>query len=62
MNLPGKDYLGDGVYVEVEDGMLKVTTEDGVETSNIIFFEPEVFQALVRFTKRVAEVDKRFES
>ncbi len=40
-----KAYIGDGVYVEIEDGMLKLTTEreNGIET---IYLEPAVFQAL----------------
>lgn len=43
-----KRYLGDGVYVEVEAGMLKLTTErEGrIET---IYLEPEVFDALREF-------------
>lgn len=63
MGLPTKDYIGDGVYVEMEDGMIKVTTEDGLpgeEETNVIYLEPEVYKALVRFADRVAKEDKRF--
>ncbi len=49
----GKEYLGDGVYVEVEGGMFKVTTEDGTRATNTIFLEPEVYRALVGYATRV---------
>lgn len=48
-----KDYLGDGVYVDVEKGMLKLTMENGIETTNTIFLEPEVYEALVRYVERI---------
>jgi hypothetical protein len=44
-----KQYLGDAVYVEVEHGMLKLTTEDGIQATNTIYLEPEVFAALVQY-------------
>lgn len=44
-----KQYLGDSVYVEVENGMLKLTTENGEETSNTIFMEEEVYDNLVKY-------------
>ena len=46
-----KQYLGDSVYVDVENGMLKLTTENGLHTdpSNMICLEPEVFSALVQY-------------
>lgn len=51
--MTGKQYLGDGVYVEVENGMLKLTTEDGVNVSNIIYLENVVFQGLVRYYEKL---------
>lgn len=44
-----KSYLGDGVYVEAVNGMVRLTTEDGISVTNEIFLEPEVFQALVKW-------------
>lgn len=46
-----KRYLGDSVYVEIEGGMLKLTTENGLGASNTIFMEPEVFHELQRYYK-----------
>jgi len=47
-----KEYLGDSVYIEVEDGSFKLTTENGVGATNTIFLEPEVYTALVRYAAK----------
>ena len=51
-----KDYLGDGVYAEIEHGMIKLTTENGVETLNTIFLELEVYEALQRYVTRMEKI------
>ena len=48
-----KEYLGDGVYVDVENGSLKLTTEDGISATNTIWLEPEVASALVDYIKQI---------
>jgi len=45
-------YLGDSVYAEIEDGMVKLTTSDGHTTSNTIYLEPMVYTALRQFVRR----------
>jgi hypothetical protein len=47
-----KHHLGDGVYVSIENGMTRLTTENGVETTNEIFLEPEVLRAFLNYLKR----------
>lgn len=44
-------YLGDSVYGEIENGMIKLTTRNGLPTdpSNTIFLEPETYDALVEW-------------
>jgi hypothetical protein len=44
-----KTYLGDSVYVEVEGGMLKLTTENGLpwDPSNTIYLMPFVIERLI---------------
>lgn len=46
-----KTYLGDGVYVEFEDEMIKLTTENGIETTNIIYLEPDVYSNLIKWVE-----------
>lgn len=48
-----RTYLGDSVYVDIENGMLKLTTENGYGPSNTIYLEPEVADALVKYIERV---------
>lgn len=47
-----KTYLGDGVYAEFENDMIKLTTERGGYTETI-FIEEEVWYSLLSFVKRV---------
>lgn len=48
-----KDYLGDSVYVEVEDGMVKLTTDNGMGASNTIYLDGSTMNALVDWYKRL---------
>lgn len=49
-----KQYLGDGVYVEVVPQLgLLLTTENGITVSNRIVLEPEVYTALVRYVEEL---------
>jgi hypothetical protein len=48
-----KEYLGDSVYADFEDGMLKLTTENGEGPNNTIFIEKEVYYALVRYVDQI---------
>lgn len=44
-------YLGDSVYVEVEHGMLELTTENGIRATNTVYLEDEVLYALVEYVR-----------
>lgn len=46
-----KTYLGDGVYVEFEDEMIKLTTEDGIEITNTIYLESDVYSNLIKWVE-----------
>lgn len=48
-----KDYLGDGVYIDIHGDTIILTTENGIEASNTIFLEPEVLAALERYVARI---------
>jgi hypothetical protein len=47
-----KEYIGDGVYVSIDNDMTRLTTENGVESTNEIFLEPEVLRAFLNYIKR----------
>lgn len=47
-----KRYIGDSVYAEIVDGMIRLTTENGFGPSNEIFLELEVFQDLILYAKK----------
>lgn len=49
-----KDYLGDGVYAEYDGYHIALTVDRSGQTETV-YLEPQVFAALVRFEKRVAE-------
>jgi hypothetical protein len=42
-----KQYIGDGVYVEHDGYGLVLTTHNGLNVTNTIYLEPEVYRALV---------------
>lgn len=44
-----KSYLGDGVYAEIRDGFLVLTTENGISVLNIIYLDPGVLEALLKY-------------
>lgn len=44
-----KTYLGDAVYAEWKNGILVLTTEDGIQATNAIYLEPEVIDALLKY-------------
>ena len=46
-----KTYLGDGVYVDFDGYALVLTTENGIQATNTIILEPEVYHALEAFVK-----------
>jgi len=48
-----KQYLGDSVYVEIDNGMFKLTTDNGMGASNTIYMEPEVYSAFVNYANRI---------
>lgn len=54
-----KRYLGDSVYVEIERGMVKLTTDNGRGPSNTIYLEPEVMRALVQYYQDALEAVQR---
>lgn len=52
-----KAYLGDSVYVEIEDGMVKLTTNNGHpdDPRNVICLEEQTVRALMDWFVRILE-------
>jgi len=48
-----KEYIGDGVYVDMKDNVLILTTENGIHTTNIIYLEPDIYMNLVNYVKEI---------
>jgi len=50
-----KEYLGDAVYARPGDYARQIclTTENGIETTNTIYLDPEVTEALVGYWERM---------
>ena len=46
-----KEYLGDGVYLQIEDDILKLTTENGYSATNTIYLEPDIYDRLKRVAR-----------
>lgn len=54
-----KAYLGDSVYVEVDGGMLKLTTDNGFGPSNTIYLEAAVYHALTQYVSQACVLDAK---
>lgn len=53
-----KAYLGDGCYVDFDGFALVLTTENGIDTTNRIVLEPEVYRALEEYVQQLAAREK----
>jgi len=42
-------YLGDSVYVDHVNGMLRLTTDNGHGPTNTIYLDPDVFDSLMEY-------------
>lgn len=53
MSVPAKVYLGDGVYASFDGYAFVLTTENGIDVTNTIVLEPQVFIALEQYVNRL---------
>ena len=56
--MSNKEYLGDSVYVEIENGMLRLSTNNGLGDSNEIYLEGPVYKALIKYVTRLHQKDE----
>lgn len=54
---PDARYLGDGLYADIENGMIRLTAENGMEATNTVYLEPEV---LAEFHRWLDDLKKGF--
>ena len=47
-----KAYLGDGVYANFDGYHVILTTENGIETTNIVYLEEDVYLALSKYAEK----------
>ena len=47
-----KEYLGDSVYADIDNGSIKLTTENGGYPSNIIYLETYTALELIEYIKK----------
>lgn len=48
-----KVYLGDAVYASYDGYHIVLTTENGIRIANVIYLEPQVFQALIEYANKL---------
>ena len=48
-----KAYLGDGLYADFDGYHIVLTAENGVETTNTVYLDPAVFDALVAYNEKL---------
>jgi hypothetical protein len=51
-----KEYLGDSVYAEIDNGMIKIYLDNGHGPSDTIYLELEVIDALNRYVQRIKSI------
>ena len=54
IHLALEEYLGDSVYAGLDGDSLVLCTKNSDECGNIIFLEPQVVEALLRYLARVS--------
>lgn len=54
--MPTKHYLGDGVFVVFDGYGLILTTENGIDVTNTIYLEPNVYGSLLEYVDNLSKV------
>lgn len=57
-----KVYLGDGAYASWDGYYIKVTTEDGFHTTNVVVLDNDGVNNLLRFIKQIDAVVRQMSS
>jgi hypothetical protein len=49
--MSGKEYIGDGVYVDFDGYNIVLTTENGISVTNTIVLDPTVIKSMLTYIK-----------
>ena len=55
-----RQYLGDGVYADLDDAGIVLTAEDGTRVTDRIVLEPDVWTALMRYVDALQRATKEW--
>lgn len=58
MKLPGKTYIGDGIYADWDGYALTLTTENGISVTNQIIIEPREWRELERYISAIVHAQR----
>lgn len=53
INHPSKEYVGDGVYIQVHNNQVMLTTEDGISVQNTIYLDIDMVENIHRYMQKV---------
>ena len=56
---PRRRYLGDGVFADLEHGMVKLTAENGIGATDTIYLDTDTVTALLTFLEHLSDADTR---
>jgi hypothetical protein len=48
-----REYLGDGLYAEFDGWQIRLFAHSGVNSTNVVFLEPDVLAAFLRYVERL---------
>jgi hypothetical protein len=48
-----REYLGDGLYAEFDGWQIRIFAHNGVNSTNVVFLEPDVLAAFLRYVEKL---------
>lgn len=52
------EYLGDGLYADYDGYQIEVYASNGLRKTNVVYFDPDVLRAFIRYAARLKEAQK----
>jgi hypothetical protein len=51
----GKEYLGDGLYVDFDGYQIRLSASNGIEDTNVVYLDSEVLKSFLNYIERLKE-------